>query len=210
MGWIRIVGGEKKGHKIRVPPGQRVRPMSEKAREAVFAIVGPGVCDRPVWDLFAGSGALGLEALSRGASRALFVEKDPVVARTLRENVTRLGFANRAQVLRADVFRWIGRGAIWPTEPTLVFVAPPYALYGREMPRVTELWNTLVEHLPAGSILVLQLDRSVDPRCLPTGIVWDVRTYGQVRNAIGWIDESSEEGEQATGAQGHTQTHPTA
>lgn len=187
MGFIRIVGGEKKRRRIRVPGGQKVRPMSEKAREAVFSILGPDLEGMPVWDLFAGSGALGLEALSRGARTAIFVEKDPQVARVLVQNVNELGYGDRARVIRADVFRWLQREDIWPGEPVLVFVAPPYELYRSQMPRVTQMWSRLAEKLPPDSILVLQLDRSVDVRCLPRSIEWDVRTYGQVRNAIGRV-----------------------
>ncbi len=185
MGSIRIIGGQKRGHRIRVPPGQKVRPMIDRAREAVFNMLAEDVVGRPVWDLFAGSGALGLEALSRGAERAVFVERDPAVVRTLRENIERLGFRDRAEVVRGDVFRWVRRDDIWPANrPLLVFVAPPYALYRDRMPLVVELWQRLVQRLPDDSIVVVQLDRKTDAALLPAGQHWDVRSYGQVRNAV--------------------------
>ncbi len=187
MGSIRIIGGEKKGHRIRVPAGQVVRPMIDRAREAVFSILGEDVEGRLVWDLFAGSGALGLEALSRGADYAIFVERDATVARILRDNIVRLGYERKAQIVRSDVFRWVGREDIWPERPPIVFVAPPYELYRRRMPLVVELWQTLVRRLPEDSILVIQLDRKSDVSLLPRDQEWDVRAYGQVRNAICWV-----------------------
>ena len=192
MGLIRITGGEKKGHRIRVPGGRKVRPMSERARQAVFNVIGSDVVGRGVWDLFAGSGALGLEALSRGAARTVFVERDPHVVRTLRATVNRLGYGGRVEVVRDDVFRWIARRANWPAEPIVVFVAPPYALYRERLPLVVELWQTLAGRLPAGSVIVAQLARGTDERLLPADQRWDVRSYGQVKNAICWVGESKE------------------
>jgi 16S rRNA (guanine966-N2)-methyltransferase len=186
MGSIRIISGEKRGHKIRVPPGRTVRPMTERAREAIFNQLGAAVSSRPVWDLFAGSGALGLEALSRGAPWAVFVELDRRVADQLTRNIQKLGYEQRSRVVRADVFRWI-HSAVPFREPGLVFVAPPYELYTKRLPDLVYLWRRLVAMVPDETAVVVQLDRDTDPGLLPKDQQWDVRIYGEVRNALCWV-----------------------
>lgn len=126
MGRLRVVGGALRGRKLQVPD-RGVRPTSERAREAIFDILGPArTAGAAVLDLYAGSGALGIEALSRGAARADFVERDVAVARLLRRNVAALGLADRARVVVAD----LDRGDL-PAELagpwSLVFLDPPYA-----------------------------------------------------------------------------------
>jgi len=126
MGFIRIVGGSLRGRRIPVPD-QGVRPTSDRTREAIFNVLGPGaVTDARVLDLYAGTGALGIEALSRGALEARFVEGNRAVARALRENLARLGLEERAAVLETDLAR-----PAWPAGADgafdLVFLDPPYA-----------------------------------------------------------------------------------
>jgi len=125
VGVVRIVGGTLRGRRLRVPD-RGVRPTSERTREAIFDILGRGaVHDARVLDLYAGTGALGIEALSRGAAHADFLEGSVTVARRLRENLAALGVEARATVTHAS----LDRGALpasvrgpW----TLVFLDPPY------------------------------------------------------------------------------------
>ena len=126
MGFVRIVGGALRGRKIEVPE-RGVRPTSDRTREAIFDILGPAaVTGTRVLDLYAGTGALGIEALSRGAREARFLEGDRAVARALRENLARLGVADRAAVLEADLgLERLPSGAEGPFD--LVFLDPPYA-----------------------------------------------------------------------------------
>jgi len=126
MGLIRVVGGELRGRRIPVPD-QGVRPTSERTREAIFDLLGPEiVIEARILDLYAGTGALGIEALSRGAASADFVEKRPDVARRLEENLAVLGLSARSRVHRAD----LDRGSL-PTAAAgpwrIVFLDPPYA-----------------------------------------------------------------------------------
>ena len=86
---VRIVAGSRKGHTIHAPKGRATRPTSDRVREAAFNLIGP-VEDASVLDLYAGSGAMGLEALSRGAARAVFVESDPDACRTIERNLEKL------------------------------------------------------------------------------------------------------------------------
>ncbi|MGE0440722.1 MAG: 16S rRNA (guanine(966)-N(2))-methyltransferase RsmD [Gemmatimonadales bacterium] len=120
----RIVAGEFGGRRLVVPADRRVRPTADRVREAWFSIVGPRVDGARVVDLFAGSGALGLEALSRGAASAALVDVNPASVAAIKANVASLGVADRARVVRQDVFRFLDR-----SEPVdLAFADPPYGL----------------------------------------------------------------------------------
>jgi 16S rRNA (guanine966-N2)-methyltransferase len=101
---MRVVAGELRGRRIEAPPGSDTRPTTDKVREAVFNALGSLdlVRDAQVADLFAGTGALGIEALSRGAAHCTFVERDRQALRTLRENVERLGLADRSRIVAGD------------------------------------------------------------------------------------------------------------
>jgi 16S rRNA (guanine966-N2)-methyltransferase len=126
VGLIRVVGGELRGRRLAVPAGG-VRPTSDRTREAIFDILGPGfVTGGRVLDLYAGTGALGIEALSRGAGFADFVERDAEIAAALESNLVALGLADRSRVHRAD----LDRGSLPPAARgpwRIVFLDPPYA-----------------------------------------------------------------------------------
>jgi 16S rRNA (guanine966-N2)-methyltransferase len=136
---MRIVGGEGRGRRLRAPRGLRTRPTAERVREALFDIVGPAVAGTRVLDLFAGTGAVGIEALSRGAARAVFVEKDPAALRALRANLAAVG-ASRAQarVVGDDALGCLDRLAAEEGAFDLVFLDPPYdgALAQRALARL--------------------------------------------------------------------------
>ena len=123
MGLIRVIGGELRGRRLRVPD-RGVRPTSERAREAVFDILGPALLSEArILDLYAGSGALGIEALSRGAGFADFAEGSRTVARTLEENLATLGLSTRSRVHVAD----LDRASLPAPGPwNVVFLDPPY------------------------------------------------------------------------------------
>ncbi len=136
----RIIAGVAGGRRLRTPTGMRTRPTTERAREGLFATVASlrgEVCGARVLDLYAGSGALGLEALSRGAACALLVESDPTVARLAADNAVTLGLSG-AQVLRAGVETLPGRarGPEAGAGYDLVLADPPYATAVEEIARV--------------------------------------------------------------------------
>jgi 16S rRNA (guanine966-N2)-methyltransferase len=133
---MRIVAGEWRGRRIKAPPGDKVRPTADRVREAWMSIVQPHLIDARVLDLFAGSGALGLEALSRGAASAVFVEIAQASLRTLSQNIEALGAQGAATVRRADALRFaegLPRGAF-----DVAFADPPYG-HGSAA-RLAELW----------------------------------------------------------------------
>jgi 16S rRNA (guanine966-N2)-methyltransferase len=120
---VRIVAGRWRGRRIAAPPGDRVRPTLDRVREAWMSIVMPWLPEARVLDLFAGSGALGLEALSRGARSADLVENDPRVFRILQQNVATLG-ATDATLHRTDALRFASQ--LGPRSYEIAFADPPY------------------------------------------------------------------------------------
>jgi 16S rRNA (guanine966-N2)-methyltransferase len=127
------VAGALRGRRIAAPPGRETRPTSDRVREALFAILGD-LTGLRVLDLFAGSGALGIEALSRGAASAVFVERAPRVAEVVRGNLAALGL--EARVVRADARAHLRDASARADAYDLVFLDPPYrdaAAWGREL-----------------------------------------------------------------------------
>ena len=126
---MRVIAGKAKGRKLKAPklsPGRRIRPLSDQAKEALFNILGEKVLDSYFLDLFAGTGAVGIEALSRGAKIAIFVELDRKVVEAIRENLEITELGNNAEIYSLDVLRAIkflnSKGAKFD----IVFLGPPY------------------------------------------------------------------------------------
>ncbi|HET7497974.1 MAG TPA: 16S rRNA (guanine(966)-N(2))-methyltransferase RsmD [Candidatus Eisenbacteria bacterium] len=180
MGLIRVVGGALRGRRIAVPD-RGVRPTSERTREAIFDLLGPDrVPGARVLDLYAGTGALGIEALSRGAASADFVEKDPAAARRLTETLAKLGLSDVARVHRADLDGGeLPEGAVGPWE--IVFLDPPYA-GGAGAKWLAALAEGGWE---AGEGLVIHERARATPAAAPEGLsLWKERTYGDTTVAI--------------------------
>jgi 16S rRNA (guanine966-N2)-methyltransferase len=170
---VRIVAGRYKGRRLRMPRGAPTRPTADRVREALFSMLGD-VSGARVLDLYAGSGALGIEALSRGADSAVFVERDPRAAAVIRANIDAVG-AN-GEVRRQDVLGFLASDQR-PFD--LVFCDPPYD----SGPRIA---GQLAERLPAllaeGARTVTESDRR-SPLELPFPLLTE-RTYGDTRIAI--------------------------
>ena len=173
---MRIIAGSRKGHTIQAPRGRETRPTSDRVRENVFNLVGP-VDGAAVLDLYAGSGALGLEALSRGAARAVFVERDGEAARSIDRNLEKLRLAGT--VLRRDAVSALAAEAGSGRKYDLVLVDPPYDMYPQLQPQ-------LARYLPAvlaeDGLLVLETDVRVEPE-LPLRQRTS-RKYGQARITV--------------------------
>jgi 16S rRNA (guanine(966)-N(2))-methyltransferase RsmD len=127
---LRVIAGELKGQRLVAPRGHRVRPTSDRVREATFSALGGRVEGARVLDLFCGTGALAIEALSRGAATAVLVDRDP---RAALGNVERLGLGERVELVRSDAGRWLAARVAAPEEPgfDLIFVDAPYRLADR-------------------------------------------------------------------------------
>ena len=133
-----------------------------------------------MFDLFAGTGAMGLEALSRGASQAVFVERHFPSAKIIRENISSLGELN-AEVEAADSFFWFRqfqkRPEDWPTQPWVVFFCPPYAFFEERPDDMLDMIRFFYREAPAESVLVVESDSRFDPSCLPDSDLWRRRQY---------------------------------
>jgi 16S rRNA (guanine966-N2)-methyltransferase len=154
---VRIIAGEFRGRRIGAPPGYDTRPMLDRVREAVFSTLQPRLPDATVLDLFAGSGSLGLEALSRGAQRVRFVERGRPALDALRRNVDALGVRDRVEIVVGDALR----PSTWLPTSDVVLLDPPYALVDTARDQVLgALAELLARHLAPGGIIVLHVARA--------------------------------------------------
>lgn len=173
---MRIIAGSRKGHTIHAPRGRETRPTSDRVRENVFNLVGP-LDGATVLDLYAGSGALGLEALSRGAERAVFVEHDGEAARAIERNLDKLRL--HGTVLRRDAVTVLATEAGSGRKYDLVLVDPPYEMYPDLQP---QLARYLPSVLAEDGLLVVETDVRVEPELPLTQRT--TRKYGQARITV--------------------------
>ena len=124
MSKLRVAGGEARGRRLKAPKG--IRPTQGMVKQAIFNLVGTQIEEAFVIDLFAGSGALGIEALSRGATGVTFVDREPRGLAILRQNLDTLDLKERARVVRSDVVRWLEGSADEIRRAGVVFLDPPY------------------------------------------------------------------------------------
>jgi 16S rRNA (guanine(966)-N(2))-methyltransferase RsmD len=172
----RIVAGSFGGRRIATPPGRDTRPTSDRVREALFGSLGP-LDGARFLDLYAGSGAIGLEAASRGAAHVLLVESDPKAARTARENIALLGAAGQVSLTTARVSQALAAGPSGAGYD-VVFADPPYAVAERE---ITEMLAGLVERgwlAPDATVVVERSRRSPEPAWVPCITGERCRRYG--------------------------------
>lgn len=203
---LRIIGGKFRGRTLRYHGDPQTRPMKHRVREAIFNLISTESEGRHAIDLFAGTGALGLEALSRGAASATFIERHVPTARVIQENIAALGVEDRATLLTTSAFLWSKRDLLKAESgkqkagvkeendlafrfklsalPWLVFCSPPYAFYVERERDMLELVDAILAHAPKGSVLVIEADERFDFQLLPGHVAagrheegWDVRTY---------------------------------
>lgn len=194
---LRVIAGEHGGRRLRAPPGLGTRPTADRVREALFNILPPPPPGSVAVDLYAGSGALGIEALSRGAAAAVFVDSDAAVCRVLRDNLRQLGLAERAVVLTQPVERALPRllaaapaamraaSGLGAPPYRYVFADPPYKDAAGALPALLRFFAehaaTLLE--PDGVIVVEHDRRTPIAAPLPIQCV-DVRRYGDTALAF--------------------------
>jgi 16S rRNA (guanine966-N2)-methyltransferase len=175
---VRVIAGTARGRRLTAPAGRDTRPTSDRVREALFSSISAAVPGAAVLDLFAGSGALGIEALSRGAVRATFVEQAPRAVAAIRQNLRRAGVAPAGQVVHTDAALFCRRPAGGPFD--LLLCDPPYAL---DTAAVGDLLAALRDAggLAVGALAVVERDRrGPDPAAgLPTFLAQErLRSYG--------------------------------
>lgn len=180
---VRIIAGEHRGRRLVAPPGDDTRPMLDRVREALFATLGERLDGARVLDLFAGSGSLGLEALSRGALWVRAVERGALALTALEANVATLGLAERVEIRRADALA----PRVWEPPPGLsspwadvAFLDPPYPLLrARRGELLAAFARGLFEALLPTGVAVLHAPRHfLSARDFPAGFEAEERTYG--------------------------------
>ena len=171
VGQVRIIGGKWRNTKLPVPLAPGLRPSSDRVRETLFNWLMPRLGGARVLDLFAGSGALGLEAVSRGAAQATLVERDAALARQLRESVAKLGAQGQIEVVQGDALHWLGQRPSGLAD--IAFIDPPFA---------DGLWEAVLAglgpHLAADAWLYLESPAGQTLR-LPPG--WLLHREGGTR-----------------------------
>jgi 16S rRNA (guanine(966)-N(2))-methyltransferase RsmD len=186
---IRIVAGSLRGRKLTCTVNPNMRPTPQMVREALFSILGNAVPDRPFFDVFAGSGVVGLEALSRGAKSVVFVERDFRLVAELEQHIDAFRVGEGVRVARADAYLWAMRWRA-PAEPVTVFFSPPFADYERRTGDLAQLVTTVREKVHPGSVIVLQAETTAPLDEVPGRADADERRYGR-NSLLIWVKEDA-------------------
>ena len=173
---MRVIAGKAKGRKLQAVPGPGTRPMTDRAKSALFSILGDDVRDASFLDLFAGTGQVGIEALSRGAARAVFVELQHAALRVIHSNLALTGLAGQAKVVRDDVFHYLAA----PSQPfNYVYIAPPQ--YRGLWVQTLQSLDALPGWLAGDGWAIAQINPvEYEPVTLNNLTLFDQRKYGSV------------------------------
>ena len=201
-GCVRVIGGEFKGKTLIYSGDKVTRPMKDSIREALFNLVGGYLENTIAIDLFAGTGVVGLEAISRGSRHALLIERHVPTTKIIRQNVETLNASDFCTIAGSDTFYW-GRqfekeiqsesqcsrlSGDWPTDireyPWAIFCCPPYDLYLDQNEDLMNLLSSLTHLCPPGSLMVVESDARFDQASLPNAENWSVREYSPAIIAI--------------------------
>jgi 16S rRNA (guanine966-N2)-methyltransferase len=176
---VRIVAGSLRGRKLTVVVHEGMRPTPQLVREALFSILGNAVPGRVFYDVFAGTGVVGLESVSRGATSARLIEKDPKQVTAIQKYADEFGIGDKVQVLRADAYRWAERWVPPGTAPVNLFLSPPFPDLSEKAEDFLGLVRLLLEKAPDESVLTIQAEDGFPVDRLPDLPAWDVRKYGR-------------------------------
>ena len=175
---VRIIAGELRGRKVECEVNPLLRPTSQRAREALFSILGGDLSEVYFVDVFSGTGVIGMEALSRGAERCWFIEKDPKLALALEKHLKLFRIADRGVVSRLDAYRWAESWKPMPGE-WIVFLSPPFPDLTGRAETMLAMIDALQKALPEGSTLILQAEKCPMLEQLPNQDQWRKRKYGR-------------------------------
>ncbi len=191
---MRVIAGSAKGHRLQPVPGSGTRPITDRAKEALFSILGTSVFDMQVLDLFAGTGAVGIEALSRGAAHVVFVDKSSAALRTVQANLEHTRLAEQATLVRGDAFHYLAQPGDWVFD--LIYVAPPqYQGHWRKaLEQIDERPAWLSEEGEGGIVIVQIHPREYEELPLRHLVEYDQRKYGstllcfyELKSALGAV-----------------------
>jgi 16S rRNA (guanine966-N2)-methyltransferase len=156
---LQVLTGKIKGRKLKVPKGRTIRPTTSRIKKSIFDTLGD-VSGLRVLDIFAGSGGLGIESLSRGAAQVVFIEKNPHVFKILRENVVACGFLGKAQFVCDDYMRALRELTSRGMKFDLVFIDPPYSMY--DTIGVLDFISTVSGCVESGSLIVIEHENLIN------------------------------------------------
>jgi 16S rRNA (guanine966-N2)-methyltransferase len=182
---VRIIAGEFKGRQLLAPVGEATRPITDRAKQSLFDILTPIISGAEVYDIFSGTGSLGLESLSRGAKFATFFEIDRSAIARLSQNLAALQASDRARIVPGDLFRWFELSIRRPDSTKasgadLVFLDPPYRFLENRADELLQLALNLTHlHLRPTTVIVFRHDAK-DKLSLPNLEPIDVREYGEM------------------------------
>jgi 16S rRNA (guanine(966)-N(2))-methyltransferase RsmD len=178
---VRIVAGSLRGRKLTAVVHPGLRPTPQMVREALFSILGNAIPGRAFYDVFAGTGVVGLEAISRGATSARFIEKDPRQVADIQKYAQQFGVADQVQTLRADSYRWAERWLPPDQRPVNIFLSPPFPDLSDKTDEFLTLVRTILEKAPDESVVIIQAEEGFPTHRLPDVSAWDMRSYGRNR-----------------------------
>ena len=175
---MRVISGTAKGKKLKAVPGNVTRPITDRTKEALFSILGDWIIEARVLDLFGGTGAVGIEALSRGAAHVTFIDKSQAATRTIGQNLHATAFASHAFVKRADVFKFLKQPPANSQPFDLIYVAPPQ--YKEIWAKVIQLIDQQLDNwLHADGVIIAQIHPvEYQELSLEKLILYDERKYG--------------------------------
>ncbi len=175
---MRVIAGRAKGRKLESVPGNAVRPITDRAKEALFSILGDRIVEARVLDLFGGTGAVGIEALSRGAAHVTFVERFPPALKVIGHNLQATRLADKAYVVRGDAFKYLRRQHIGPFD--IIYVAPPQ--YQGLWLKALKIIDARPEILTPQGLVIVQINpREYEEPHLRHLQRVDTRRYGSVQ-----------------------------
>lgn len=176
---LRIIGGEMRGRTVLYHGDDFTRPMKDNIRENLFNLIGMAVRGSICFDLFAGTGALALEAISRGAHSAVLIEQHRRAAEFIRRTAATLDVESKLLLHVGDTFRLAANLLAPPTDdtPWIVFLCPPYALWQERNAELKQIIERVIDAAPPGSVMVAETEKSFPTDWFPGG-PWDHRTYG--------------------------------
>jgi len=166
---LRIIGGKFRGSKLQYTGDNRVRPMKDRVREAVFNLIGPAIKGMHAIDLFGGTGAMAIEAISRGATSATVIELHLPTASMLKKNLEALNLLPICNLCKTDAFFWVKNDAEHPPKesPWIIFCSPPYEFYASRREEMLAMLHRLYEVAPVESLFVIEADEQFDLALLP-------------------------------------------
>lgn len=181
---LRIIGGDLKRRTVLYNGDRQTRPMKDSVRENLFNILGGTLAGAVAWDLFAGTGIIAIESISRGATRAIAIDLSRDCSRLIRSEAAKLGIEDRLDCLTGDAFRLAPtRLKFEKDERRVVFCCPPYKLWETKLDVLNQLLTDVLQNSAAGSFVVAETDNKFAVEKLPEAD-WDVRTYGNTKLAI--------------------------